>query len=196
MVEDEGQDELFDEAEQSEIFVAANLVEDSGLLFVDEGAGRGAGEILGHEAVAEIELRAGRQHILDRPARARGNGENVLEVEIVVHGFPSPDDGVPRRQLRRFPPGCRSSAGWRASQARRSELPNCSPVRPQGPAQAGGGFSSWLSSSHFSNCRQNARRSVAYDRGPFQADAAARGKVFQLLQGGGARPGFGQGRQS
>jgi len=38
------------------------------------------------------------------------------------------------------------------------------------------------------HCRRNARRSGAYERRPFQADAAAPGKVFQFLQREG-RPG-------
>jgi hypothetical protein len=97
MVEHERQNELFDHTEQGQIFVAADLVEDSRLRLVEERNHGGPGERLGHERLRIIERAALGQHVLDLPGGARRGGEHVLEIEIVVH-FDVSLNLVPSRQ--------------------------------------------------------------------------------------------------
>ena len=86
MIEDERQDEFLDDAEQGQIFVAADLVEDSGLLAGEERGGGGARQFLGHAAGRNRAGRRGAAHPR-WPSWARGDSEDVLEVEIVMHFF-------------------------------------------------------------------------------------------------------------
>ncbi len=88
VVEHEGEDELLHEAEYGQIFVAANLVEDSPLRFAQESDAVGAGEGFREEAAAEVELCAFGENVLDLPGRFGRAGEDVPEVEIMEHGHP------------------------------------------------------------------------------------------------------------
>jgi len=67
MVEHEGEDELLHEAEDRQIFMAANLVEHALLAVAQKGDPVGAGEGFREEAAAEFELGAGE----GRPRSAR-----------------------------------------------------------------------------------------------------------------------------
>lgn len=88
VVEHEGKDELFDEAEQAHTFMAEKLVGDAPLRFAEEKDAAGAGEGLREEAAAEVEPGAFGEHVLDLPGRAGRAGEDVPEVEGVVHIHP------------------------------------------------------------------------------------------------------------
>ena len=83
MIHHEGQDEFLDQAEDVEIFVAADLVEGQALGRREAGNVRRARQRLGHEGAGEVEHAARTDQVLDAPVDAFGSGQGIAEGRIV-----------------------------------------------------------------------------------------------------------------
>jgi hypothetical protein len=103
VIEQERQDELLDHAENAEILVRADLVEDALLERVERVERGGPREALGHEVAREIQLLVGAQDVVELPLRAQRGRQRRLIIEVVVH------DRLLSRGL---------SRGWQTAEAR------------------------------------------------------------------------------
>jgi hypothetical protein len=88
VVEQEGEDKLFDDAENAQILVRADLVEDALLVGRQRLQRRRARQALGHEVASEVELLGDAQHIVELPGALQRRRKRRLIIEIVIHRSP------------------------------------------------------------------------------------------------------------
>ena len=85
VVEQEGQDELFDDAEDTKVLMRADLVEDALLERVQASDRRRPGKAVRHEVAREVQFLVFAQDVIELPLRAERRGERRFVVEVMVH---------------------------------------------------------------------------------------------------------------
>ena len=85
MIEDERENELLDHAENAQILVRADLVQDALFERVERIERRRPGKALRHEEPREIQILVGAKHVVELPLGAQRRSQRRLIIEVVVH---------------------------------------------------------------------------------------------------------------